>query len=157
MKGFRLDYVVDLTGDPKKDDPAFDGHYMVNGAAVLLGGITGASAALFQASNDADGNTIVGDGSPVPITGVGIVFGGQRVFVDLASVTDPFSVSVGGQTFTIDQRPGGSVVVDGIVDNTAIVISTANGFNSLAITYEFRRCVLRSPELATPCSTPEHR
>ena len=51
-------------------------------------------------------------------------------------VTDPFSVSVGGQTFTIDQQPGGSVVVDGIVDNTAIVISTANGFNSLAITYE---------------------
>ena len=136
MKGFRLDYVVDLTGDPKKDNPAFDGHYVVNGAAVLLGGITGASAAVFEASNDADGNTIVGDGSSVPITGVGIVHGGERIFINLASVTDPFSVSVGGQTYTIDQQPGGSVLVDGIVNDTAIVISTANGFDSLAITYE---------------------
>ena len=135
-EGIRLDYVVDLTGDPKKMTPRLTATTWSMAPLFCLVALPAHRRHCSKPPTTPMGTRSSAMDLQFPLQASESCSGGQRVFVDLASVTDPFSVSVGGQTFTIDQQPGGSVVVDGIVDNTAIVISTANGFNSLAITYE---------------------
>ena len=139
-EGIRLDFVHDLTGNPAGGDfPAnadfvFAGHYEVNGAAVTFGGLNLVpGTARFTAKDDPDLNNVVNDGAVDPITSVAISFGGETKFVVLASFVSP--VIVGGRSFTIQDPHDGSVIVGGLVDNTAIATYTANGYNSLEVTY----------------------
>ena len=78
------------------------------------------------------GNDAVGDGAADPITSVAISFGGETKAVALAAFVNP--VIVGGHSFTISQDDG-SVIVGGLVSNASIATYTANGFNSLEVTY----------------------
>src|SRR5262245_21956207 len=146
-EAMRIDYVNDLTGNPAASasggfnnpvnrDFAFEGHYVVNGATVSFGDISGPPAtARFTAQDDFDGNNDVGDGPVDPITSVAIRFGGQSVVVALAPVPNPHSVTVGGRTFTIDDQADGSVLVSGLVNGATVGTYTADGFNSLVVAY----------------------
>ena len=149
-EGIRLDFVNDLTGDPAGGDfPAnsdfvFLDHYDANGAAVTIGGVnTGSAAARFTAKNDSDvfggvvGENGVNDGVEEAITSIAIRFGGETGLVVLADdvvIVNP--IEVGNQDFTVTRDPDGmSVVVDGLVTGVTIATYTADGFNSLEVTY----------------------
>ena len=71
---------------------------------------------------------------PDHITSVAISFGGETKAVALAAFGSP--VIVGGHSFTIAAQADGSVIVDGLVSNASIATYTADGFNSLEVTYE---------------------
>ena len=108
-EGLRLDFVTDLTGTPANagvgySGPGgaahvFDGHYVVNGASALFTAISGGggpATVRMDAYEDADGNTTIGDGSPVDITAVAITYNGETVLVTVGGPVD-----VGGQSFTV--------------------------------------------------------
>ena len=121
--------------DPANRDFVFADHYEVNGAAVTFGGINvGSAAARFTAKDDPDlGNNVVNDGAVDPVTSVAIRFGGETKIVALASFVNP--VIVGGHAFTINAQADGSVIVGGLVNDASIATYTADGFNSLEVTY----------------------
>ena len=120
---------------PANADFVFADHYEVNGAAVSFGGINvGSAAARFTAKDDPDGNDVVNDGDVDPITSVAIRFGGETKTVVLAALVNP--VIVGNHAFTISPDPDdGSVIVGGLVNGATIATYTADGFNSLEVTY----------------------
>lgn len=141
QEAVRLDFVTNLTGDPDKNvsqndysrvlnrDHQFDGHYSVNGASVKLNS-NGTSKVKFSASDDADGNTIVGDGTARDITSVIIAYGTASLTINSGTT----SASIGGKTFTFDWS-GNDVVIGGVTGSTTVSIFTATGYDSLLVTH----------------------
>jgi large repetitive protein len=156
----RLDFVVDLTGNPQKvggagdysdannQDHVFSGHYNTNGASATFTGISGGSATSeirVKAFHDSDvataadlGADLVGDGTELSLTAVAISFGGQSVSVARTAVNtgaNTQTVSVGGHNFTVNFQLVSGVyesVVGQVVSNTQIAAYTADpGYNSL--------------------------
>ncbi len=158
---FRVDFVVDLTGNPADgtgdyDRPAnrdfdFDHHYTVNGAFALFKSTSGSSVRI-SAFDDDDGlsptdppNTLraendVGDGAMDVITGVSIVYrgvgyqgpGGENLMTASGTYT------VNGREFVVTFNADGSVTVDNVEGDpgnsqvgTQIAVFTDDGFNSV--------------------------
>ncbi|MDX8469319.1 type I secretion C-terminal target domain-containing protein, partial [Mesorhizobium sp. VK23B] len=147
----RLDFVVDLTGNPPNgsySSPSthlFEQHYTTNGASAKFTGISSQSAARFAAFDDPDGsgNVTVGDGVQDSITAVAISYNGETKLVSFADIgTTTSNVTVGGHLFTVHFVDGAAAgtqyeaVVGSILQNTSIATYTANGYNSLEIGYE---------------------
>ena len=140
-EGLRLDFVTDLTGTPTTGGAGysgpggaahvFDGHYVVNGASALFTAITGGNGPAtvrMDAYEDADGNTTIGDGSPVDITAVAITYNGETLLVSTAG-----TVMVGGASFTVTFS-GTSASVSGVVSDTRLAAFTDDGYNSVSFT-----------------------
>ncbi|WP_210242356.1 DUF5801 repeats-in-toxin domain-containing protein, partial [Mesorhizobium sp. B2-3-14] len=145
----RLDFVVDLTGNPPNgsySSPSthlFEGHYTTNGASAKFTGISSQSAARFAAFDDPDGNVKVGDGLQDSVTAVALSYNGETKLVTFAEIsTTTTNVTVGGHVFTVHFVDGAApgtqyeAVVGSILQNTSIATYTANGYNSLEIGYE---------------------
>ncbi|ESY99019.1 hypothetical protein X738_12705 [Mesorhizobium sp. LNHC209A00] len=147
----RLDFVVDLTGNPPNgsySSPSthlFEGHYTTNGASAKFTGISSQSAARFAAFDDPDGvgNVTVGDGVQDSVTAVALSYNGETKLVTFADIsTTTTNVTVGGHVFTVHFVDGAApglqyeAVVGSILQNTSIATYTANGYNSLQIGYE---------------------
>jgi hypothetical protein len=149
-EGIRLDYVVDLHGDPAKtggsgdysdgvnQDQLFDGHYTTNGASADFTA-TGGSTVKIEAFDDADGNTAVGDGGHDDITAVAISYAGGPVTLIVANGT----YLVDGHSYTVTFNGDGTVDVAGVygtsgagAEATTIAAYTADGYNSLEFTYD---------------------
>ena len=76
------------------------------------------------------------DGAEEIITSIAIRFGGETVIVVFAGPPIVNPIEVGGQDFTVTRDSDGmSVVVDGLVTGVTIATYTADGFNSLEVTY----------------------
>ncbi|MDZ4271901.1 MAG: VCBS domain-containing protein [Erythrobacter sp.] len=134
-EAMRVDYVIDLIGNPVPggdfndgdDTQNFDGHYTVNGASALFTSINSASTIRISAFDDNDSGTVrnVGDGTPDPITSIAISFNGQT-----ATVNTSGAITIGGRVFTVTFN-NGIVDVAGVGANTRIAAFTADGFNSV--------------------------
>ena len=134
-EAMRVDYVIDLIGNPVPggdfndgdDTQNFDGHYTVNGASALFTSINSASTVRISAFDDNDSGTVrnVGDGLPDPITSIAISFNGQTTTVSASG-----AITIGGRVFTVTFN-NGVVDVAGVGDNTRIAAFTADGFNSI--------------------------
>ena len=158
-EGVRIDFVVDLTGDPQKDanpgdystganrDHVFDGHYVTNGASAVFTATSGSQVGII-AFDDPDGNNVVGDGTPDTITGLLIEYAGDKKFIDLTTTMLPSVIMIGGINFTIDSYVDGDgntrITVDGVqgdgganpTNTTTIAVFTADGFNSVEFYWE---------------------
>ncbi len=158
-EGVRIDFVVDLTGDPQKNsnpgdysnaanrDHVFDGHYTTNGATAVFTATTGSKVGII-AFDDPDGNNVVGDGTTDTITGLLIEYAGDKKFIDLTTTALPSIIMIGGINFTIDSYVDGDgntrITVDGVTgdgganptNTTSISVFTADGYNSLEFYYE---------------------
>ncbi|SBV34979.1 protein of unknown function [uncultured Sphingopyxis sp.] len=129
----RVDFVVDLTGNPvngnyatpANQNHAFDSHYSANGASASFSNITGSSSVRIVARDDLDSDNDVGDGVKDSITGVAISFNGATLIVTAAG-----TYNVGGQSYTVSFS-GGEATVAGVVDNTRLAGFTADGYNSI--------------------------
>lgn len=151
---FRIDFVLDLRGDPADTvggqdyaalanrDHVFDGHYDANGATALFKSTSGSQVRI-TAFDDADGNTVVGDGAIDTITGVTIAYRGVAFGSIITPTSTPTNYTVNGQTFTVTLNADGSVSIDGIRGDsgssllgTVVGVFTADGFNSVEYTYE---------------------
>jgi hypothetical protein len=140
-EGMRIDFVIDLLGNPASGgagyqvpanrNHSFSDHYVVNGASAVFASTSG-STVRFATKDDPDGNDAVGDGAADPITAVAIRFGAQTVTVNASATPQP--VTVGGQNYTVT-FVGGEVLISGIVTNTQVALFTADGYNSMEITY----------------------
>ncbi|MFA6220560.1 MAG: DUF5801 repeats-in-toxin domain-containing protein, partial [Erythrobacter sp.] len=152
---FRVDFVVDLRGNPADTtqndyaalanrDHVFDGHYIVNGATALLKSTTGSTVQI-TAFDDADGNTVVGDGAIDTITGVAITWrgtpwvGGNGEAIIIQSGT----YTINGRDFTVTFNNDGTVSVAGVEGDpgssqvgTQIAVFTDDGFNSVEYTWQ---------------------
>jgi T1SS-143 domain-containing protein len=134
-EAMRVDYVIDLVGNPVPggdfndgdDTQNFDGHYTVNGASALFTAINNASTVRISAFDDNDSGTVrnVGDGLPDPITSIAISFNGQTNTISASG-----AITIGGRLFTVTFN-NGVVDVAGVGDNTRIAAFTADGFNSI--------------------------
>ncbi|PLX40149.1 MAG: hypothetical protein C0605_06685, partial [Hyphomicrobiales bacterium] len=156
-EGLRLDFVIDLQGDPSSgsgdyttesppgtfpnQDHIFDGHYSVLAASAtfLLANAGQTASAEFKVYDDPDTDpgtvqTTVGDGIEESITKIVIVHDA----VSSTEITADGSYMVNGQTYIvdIDADGNGSVVVKGLKDGDEVqVFGDANGFESLEILY----------------------
>ncbi|XKE47157.1 retention module-containing protein [Halomonas organivorans] len=142
-EAMRVDYVIDLTGEPSSneeyedtgaDNHGFEGHYTVNGASALFTK-TSDSTVLIRAFDDTDGDTTVGDGTQDDITAVGISFGDENALIAYAEVgTTPEAVTLEGHTFTVtfvEGAAGREVSVQGVTDDTSLSTFTADGYTSV--------------------------
>ena len=158
-EGVRIDFVIDLTGDPQKNsnpgdysnaanrDHVFDGHYVTNGASAVFTATSGSKVGII-AFDDPDGNTVVGDGTTDTITGLLIDYAGDKKFIDLTTTALPSVILIGGINFTIDSYVDGDgntrITVDGVqgdgganpTNTTTIAVFTADGFNSAEFYWE---------------------
>ena len=129
----RVDFVIDLTGNPANGDyatlanqtHAFDSHYNANGASALFTNINSSSSVRLVARDDNDTDNDVGDGVKDTITKVAISFNNATL-----SVTANGTYNVGGQNFTVT-FVNGEATVAGVVANTVIAGFTADGYNSI--------------------------
>ena len=150
---FRVDFVTDLRGDPADGagnyntpgnrDHNFDGHYTVNGASALLKSTSGSTVNI-AAYDDADGNTVVGDGTLDTITGVAITWRGTEWTGPNGEslITSTGVYTINGRQFTVTFNNDGTVNVAGVEgDNgssqigTEIAVFTDDGFNSVEYTW----------------------
>ncbi len=163
-EGVRVDFVTNLAGDPAKSanggygtdfgagtlvnrDHTFDGHYTSNGSSVLLTQENGSNViANFAAFDDTNANTVVGDGTSDPVTGItityfGVIYSnpstGQQIIVPTLTSTN---YTINGHVFTVLLLANGSVNVTGIDgDNgsagtgTEVAVFTADGYSSLVV------------------------
>jgi len=130
-EGVRLDFVTDLAGDPKSQPFSFDGHYLTNGASLLVNNLGTTSDVRLAAKYDGDGNDIVGDGTAVPITAVGITYNGETAVFEVDG-----TYNVGGANFTIDfdyNGIPGEVLIGSVVSGTAISAWGTDEYNSLEV------------------------
>ncbi|NRG16409.1 hypothetical protein HPQ64_01750, partial [Rhizobiales bacterium] len=142
---FRVDFVVDLRGNPADGpgdydtaanrDHVFDGHYTTNGASAVFTA-TGGSTVRVAAYDDPDGNTIVGDGTRDQITGIVIAYNG--VSSALITANGTYLVNGNSYTVTFDSDSNGAVDIAGVVGTsgaqaigTEIAVYTNDGYNSL--------------------------
>jgi hypothetical protein len=151
---FRVDFVVDLRGDPSdvgggdydtlsKRDHEFDEHYLVNGASALFKSTTGSTINL-AAFDDPDGNNVVGDGALVAINGVVITWRGGAPSAKITA-NGTYTVNGPGLTthaFTVTFNANGTVDVAGVegdsgasLAGTVIAVFSANGFDSVEYSY----------------------
>ncbi|MCL6684793.1 DUF5801 repeats-in-toxin domain-containing protein [Sphingomonas alba] len=154
-EGFRIDYVVDLTGTPPNNftngnasgailnsgDPVSEAnHWYTNGATVTMRQSTG-SDVKFTAYNDTDNDQIVGDGTIDTITKIVITYtnssgtgfsSGDIVRVDNAS----HNVTLNGVTFSYQFNLDGTVDVHnvqgatGANDNPATTVAVYTDTNA---------------------------
>ena len=129
----RVDFVIDLTGNPANGDyatlanqtHAFDSHYNANGASALFSNIQTSSSVRLVARDDNDTDNDVGDGVKDTITKVAISFNNATL-----TVTANGTYNVGGQNFTVTFA-NGEATVAGVVANTVVAGFTADGYNSI--------------------------
>ncbi len=147
---FRIDYVTDLAGSPPntydlgaENGHSFDGHYTTQGATINFRQ-SGGTTLKFTASDDADGDNIVGDGAIDTITGITLSYNGVTSTL-LTPTGAPQMVTLDGHQFTYYMDADGqSVIVEGIAGasgnsggaETQVAIFTADGYNSLLVTHE---------------------
>jgi T1SS-143 domain-containing protein len=162
-EGFRIDYVIDLTGEPAGggadyDDGATNGHtfnagdtddhYTTNGAFFTVRQ-SGGSDILIKAFDDTSNNEIVGDGTQDAITGITITYvnatGTTFTSAELVPTTTEQTVNVGGIDFTYELDDDGESVHIGNVQgatganvnpHTTIAVFTADGYNSMEVFWE---------------------
>ncbi|MBB3990569.1 DUF5801 repeats-in-toxin domain-containing protein [Croceicoccus naphthovorans] len=152
-EGFRIDYVVDLTGSPPNNytdgqvnNHTFEGHWTTNGASVSFRQSTGTTLR-FSAYDDngdtgTDGNDIVGDGVQDTITGIVISYNGVQS-ADLTPTGSLQTVTISGRTFSYQLDGDGGVVIGNIggangnsgPPETTVAIFTADGYNSMEVDY----------------------
>ncbi|MCY7338414.1 MAG: Ig-like domain-containing protein, partial [Sphingomonas bacterium] len=157
-EGIRLDFVVDLGGNPNgspsdyqnqigQQDHTFDSHYLVNNASLTFGdGSTDTTIsirALLATDNAAD--SVLGNGSLVNIGSIAISFDGEIEVVSFNALTNPQTVTVGSvggaadRNYTVEFVTVGSaqyVKVTGVLD-TAVTIATLGSaqYNALEVKY----------------------
>ncbi|MGE5471159.1 MAG: retention module-containing protein [Bacteroidota bacterium] len=145
---FRIDFVVDLRGDPggsggygvsANRDHVFDQHYTTNGSSATFTATSG-SVVNFAAFDDHDGNMVVGDGSHDPIVAIAISFGDASQLITPTLTSSVYNV--GGHTFTVQANSDGTVNVGGIFGTsgsnpagTDVAVYTSNGYNSVEYSY----------------------
>ena len=164
-EGFRIDYVIDLTGEPAGGGADYqDGvdnghflnvepgdvpsHYTTNGAFFTVRQ-SGGSDILLKAFDDTDNDNVVGDGTQDAITKIVIKYtnGAGTTFtsVDLIPTTTEQFVTLGGIQFSYELDDDLKSVHVGNVQgatganenpNTTISTFTANGYNSLEVLWE---------------------
>ncbi|GAA4024044.1 hypothetical protein GCM10022280_26080 [Sphingomonas swuensis] len=147
-EGFRLDFVVDLTGSPPNNyvDNAtnghtFDQHWTTNGGSVSFRQ-SGGTTLRFEAFDDNDPDNIVGDGTQDVINGVVITYNGVASAL-LTTTTSVQSVTLSGHTFTYQLDANGGLVVTNISGasgnsgppETSVAIFTASGYTSLEVEF----------------------
>jgi len=149
---FRVDFVTDLRGNPADGagdygnapnrDHVFDGHYTVNGASALLKSSSGSTVRI-TAFDDADGNTVVGDGVKDTINGVTISYLGGPGAALIIPTTTPTNYTINGRVFTVTLNADGSVDIAGVagasgssLQGTTIAVFTANGYNSVEYAWQ---------------------
>ncbi|MBV1917865.1 MAG: VCBS domain-containing protein [Sphingomonadaceae bacterium] len=153
-EGFRLDYVVDLTGSPPNSNyviggtngHSFDEHWTTNGATISFRQSTSGTTMRFEAFDDEgadDANNVVGDGDQEAITNIVIFYNNDESTL-LTPTGLSQNVSVGGETFGY-QLDGLSVLVTNVTGangnsnqqlTTTIAIYTADGYTTLEATNE---------------------
>lgn len=162
-EGIRLDYVIDLTGNPAKaggsgdysdavnQDQHFEEHYNTNGASADFTATTGSTVHIEAFDDDADGSNgdntfVVGDGSPDAITAIAISYdGGDPVLIDAVIDGDgTYTVNDGlpnERSYTVTFNVDGTVDVEDVVGTsgagavpTTIAVFTGDGYNSLEFT-----------------------
>ncbi|WP_428688072.1 DUF5801 repeats-in-toxin domain-containing protein, partial [Roseibium sp.] len=144
-EGLRLDYVIDLQGDPASGsgnyldptnrDHTFDGHYSVFAAsATFSSGQNKVSTAELIVYEDPDGNSVVGDGVQDDITAIQIEHDG--VLSTKISASGTYNINGQSYIVTMNADGNGSVEVKGITDDDLVrVFGDADGFNSFEINY----------------------
>ena len=156
-EAIRIDYVVDLRGgipmpssNPSgtyataaNQDHVFDRHRDVDGAGVLIRGISaaGASSVRLKTFDDPDGNSAVGDGAVDQITKVTISYNGETKSVtfgtDVLNFDTAFNITVGGNVFTVtfDDIAGGAVeaLIGNVKNNTRLGATTGDFYDSLEV------------------------
>ncbi|MEO5809616.1 MAG: VCBS domain-containing protein, partial [Sphingomicrobium sp.] len=154
---FRVDFVIDLRGDPGGaggfGDPTthdfnYDSHYNTNGASALFTATSGSTVNI-AAFQDPDGNTVVGDGTKDGITQIVISYDGVKSSL-ITVTTTTTNYTVNGHIYGVTLQADGSVNVSGVYGTsgagavgTQIAVFTdtvgtvdANpGYNSLEFTY----------------------
>ena len=148
-EGFRLDYVVDLTGAPPNNytngaanGHSFDSHWVggTNGASISFRQSTGTELR-FQAFDDTNADAIVGNGTLDTINKIAITYNGISSGL-LTPTSTVQSITVGSRTFTYRlDADGQSVLITNIggangnsgPPETTVSIFTATGFNSLEV------------------------
>jgi len=157
-EGFRLDYVVDLTGTlpnnytqgagAATNGHMFDSHWNTNGAFFIVRQSGGSDVRISAFDDDADsgtdGNTIVGDGDQELITKIVITYvdgdGNEFVSADLIPTGTEKFVTLDGIEFSY-QLDGESVIVTNLqgatganeIPSTQIAVFTEDGYTSLEI------------------------
>ena len=152
-EGMRLDFVIDLTGDPgsggdystpARQNHLFSGHYETNGSAALISvGGSGSSNIKFSAYDDDDSGTnpnAVGDGIADEVIAISILYNGRTELVAKPEANLPQTVTV---TFgTVPNQVVMSVSFDalsatvtGVLDGTSVGVYTANGYTTLEYTH----------------------
>jgi len=162
-EGMRIDFVIDLAGNPAKvtgpgspnpndytasvnRDHTFDAHDPTNGVYVNFSGIAGQdpqSTILFRAFDDPDGagNYVVGDGTQDSINVIAIRYNSVTEFVYFSVIgTTQTTVNVGGHDFTVHFVDNANVtgtqydaIVGGVVNGADVATYTASGYNSLEV------------------------
>ncbi|QTQ37109.1 type I secretion C-terminal target domain-containing protein [Aromatoleum petrolei] len=149
-EAIRIDFVTDLSGDPKNLKPytsintshAFDGHYTANGTSALFTEISGGakkSEVLIKAFDDFDTDNVVGDGAQDSVIAIGITYNGKTQIISAQAIgTTATLFMIGGNQFTVtfvDLDPGVGtkyeVKVAGVVSDTQIATYTADGYSSI--------------------------
>ena len=159
-EGVRLDFVVDLGGNPagaggytvtSNRDHTFDSHYIANGASLKFGDGKNNTVLQITARDETtttDTNNVVGDGILDSVTSVVISYDGMKKTVTFANIGTTATAFVVGnpggladRTYTVqfvDVDPSAGVQyavrITGILDtNVSIATFTANGYSSLEI------------------------
>jgi hypothetical protein len=151
-EGFRIDYVIDLTGSPPNNytqggtnSHTFNAgdtgtHWTTNGATVTMRQSTG-SEVRFQAFDDTDADNIVGDGTQDTINRIVINYNGATSG-DLIPTGTLQNITVGGVQFTYKLDADGKGVLIGNVQGntganetpaTQVAIFTADGYTSMEV------------------------
>lgn len=161
-EGIRLDFVIDLTGNPagnpanydgniNQQDHSFSGHDLVNGTSLTFGQGSRASLVRFRALNVVDGpdngpapDLVAGTGTTATINRIVIEYDGEieAIFFD-PTETYPITVTVGSpgglpdRTYTvnfINDSSGRFVEVNGVMDTEVqIAIFAESGYQALTV------------------------
>ncbi|WP_245266765.1 DUF5801 repeats-in-toxin domain-containing protein [Mesorhizobium sp. LNHC252B00] len=147
-ESMRVDFVTDLRGDPAGSggysdaanrDHVFDGHYTVNGSTATFTATNGSTIRI-TASDDPDGDNIVGGGSIDHINSV--IIGYNGVFQTITATASLENYTINGHVYTVQLNVDGSVNVGGVYGTagagaigTEIAVFTNDGYNSVEYTY----------------------
>ncbi|MEO7505333.1 MAG: hypothetical protein ABIT69_09145, partial [Sphingomicrobium sp.] len=156
-EGIRLDFVVDLGGNPAgspsnyqgnvaQQDHTFDSHYLINNASVTFGDGANNSTVSLKAilATDNVADSVLGNGALVSVSSVAISFDGDIKVV--AYSVNPQTVTVGSpngltdRTYTVQFVTVGAVhyaQVTGVLDtNVSIATIGASQYNALEVQYQ---------------------
>ncbi|WP_120077030.1 Ig-like domain-containing protein, partial [Aurantiacibacter odishensis] len=161
-EGIRLDFVIDLNGDPAgspanydgniaQQDHSFSGHDLVNGTSITFGQGSNNSLVRFTALNVVDGpdngpapDLVAGTGTTATVHRIAIEYDGEIESISYdPGATYPITVTVGSpggladRTYTvnfINDASGRYVEVNGVMDTAVqIAIFADGGYQALNI------------------------